>query len=229
MPTDRSWVRDFAPIVLALALCPLVAALAPGAARPLAHMQDLVHAERSLGLLFEPSLHRWFAGHQPLLALADVAYAAVHLPVTLGVIAWVWWRRPRAFGLVRDTFVATQLICVVGYLLYPTAPPRMLAGLHDGPPAVNGFDKLFQSPYAAVPSAHAAFALIVAATLFLLARRPAIRVLALFYPPAVLLEIAATGNHLWLDAAAGALAAALGFAIALTRAREAEVPLEAVT
>jgi membrane-associated phospholipid phosphatase len=220
------------PVVLALSLCPLAAVLTPAPAAPLERMTDLIDAERSLGLLFEPAVHRWAVAHPPLQALGDLAYVGVHLPVTLGVLAWVWRRRPRAFPLVRDTFVATQILCVLGYLALPTAPPRMLAGLHDGDAAVSGFDRIFQSPYAAMPSGHVAFALVVASAVAVLARARAVRALALLYPAAVLAEIVATGNHLWLDAAGGALAAALGFALALTRtarARPPEVQLEAVT
>jgi hypothetical protein len=232
MAPDRSWPRDGVPVLLALALSPLVAALAPGAATPLAHVQDLVHAERALGLFFEPSVHRWTAAHAPLLGLADLAYVAVHLPVTLGTLVWVRLRRPRAFGLVRDAFVATQALCVVGYLLVPTAPPRMLPGLRDGNAAVSGFDRLFQSPYAAMPSAHIAFALLVAGAVLALARARPARALAALYPAAVLAEIVATGNHLWLDAVGGAVAAGLGFAVAVARAarvRPPDVQLEAVT
>lgn len=69
------------------------------------------------------------------------------------------------------------------------------------------------SPYAAMPSGHAAFALIVAATVFTLARPRPVRALALLYPFGVLAEITATGNHVWLDAAGGAAAAAPGFAL----------------
>ena len=76
-----------------------------------------------------------------------------------------------------------------------------------------------QSPYAAMPSAHIAFALIVAGTVFALARSRAVRVAALLYPLAVLLEIVATGNHIWLDAAGGTVAASVGLGIAVLVAR----------
>jgi membrane-associated phospholipid phosphatase len=80
--------------------------------------------------------------------------------------------------------------------------------------ASAGFERLAMSPYAAMPSGHAAFSLIAAGTVAVLARRRIVRLAALLYPPAVLLEIVATGNHFWLDAAAGAAAAAAGFAMA---------------
>jgi hypothetical protein len=220
MPRERSWTRaarDAAPIALVLALCPLVAAMAPGPAEPLAHMRTLVSVERSLDMFFEPAVNGWVAGRPWLMSVADFGYIAVHLPVTLGVLAWVWFSRPNAFPLARNTFVATQGLAVAGYVLAPTAPPRMLPSLgYDGAlgPGLSGLDKLAMSPYAAMPSAHAAFAILTAGILVSLSRRPLVRVAGALYPVAVLLEVVATGNHIWLDAAAGAAVAALGFALA---------------
>lgn len=220
MPRERNWsraVRDASPIALALALCPLVAVLAPGPAGPLARVRALIAAERSLGLFFEPALHRWAAARPLLMRVADLAYVGVHLPVTLGVLAWVWLARPWAFSRVRTTFVAIQLLAVIGYVLVPTAPPRMIAGLGYGDAmgsGEQGLARLAQSPYAAIPSAHVAFALFAAATVAVLVRSRRVRVAAALYPAAVLVEIIVTGNHLWLDAVAGAAVAALGASIA---------------
>ncbi|HEX6696166.1 MAG TPA: phosphatase PAP2 family protein [Solirubrobacteraceae bacterium] len=78
----------------------------------------------------------------------------------------------------------------------------------------HGFERLAMSPYAAMPSGHAAFALIAAGIVATRARSKAVRLAALAYPIVVLGEIMATGNHLWLDAVAGAAVAAAGFALA---------------
>jgi hypothetical protein len=137
----------------------------------------------------------------------------------LGVLAWVWIARPGAFRLVRNTFVAAQALLSLGYVLTPTAPPRMLPGLGYGSAAdagASGLERLAMSPYAAMPSGHAAFAVMAAGIVVALTRRPLVRLVALLYPPLVLLEIFATGNHIWLDAVAGVSAAALGFGLART-------------
>ena len=221
MPPERSvpaLVRDFWPVVLVLALCPVVALLAPGPAAPVAHIRSLIDAERSLGLLFEPSMHRWAVAHPPLIAIGQGLYVAAHIPILLAVLIWIWVARRPAFGFVRDAFVATQGLALAGYELFPTAPPRMVPGLGYEDVAAagrHGIEALVMSPYAAVPSGHAAFSLLVAGSVATLARRPAVRVLALLYPLLVMTEIFYTGNHLWLDAAAGATAAATGTAVAL--------------
>ena len=219
--------RDAAPVLLALALCPLVALATPGLTGPLERIRDLIGVERALHLFVEPSLNAWVAARPALLHTLDLTYVGVHLPVTLGVLVWVWIARPNAFPLARNTFVAAQVLCVVGYVVAPTAPPRMVAGLGYSAaagPADHGLARLLQSPYAAMPSAHTAFALISAGIVFSLARSRAVRLLALLYPPAVLAEILATGNHIWLDAVAGASVAAIGFGFATwVRARRPDV------
>jgi hypothetical protein len=211
--------RDAAPVAFVLALCPIVAAMAPGPAEPVARAARLVGAERSLGMFFEPAVHDWVAARPLLMHAADLAYATIHLPVMLGVLAWVWFARPAAFRLARNTFVLAQALIVAGYVLVPTAPPRLVPSLGYGSSTAagaGGLDRLAMSPYAAMPSGHAAFAVIAAAIVVCLSRRPLVRLTAALYPLAVLLEIVATGNHIWLDAAAGVGAAAVAFALVLT-------------
>ena len=169
MSTERTWARaarDAWPVALVLALCPVVAALAPGPAGPLARIRELIEDERSLGLFFEPSVHAWVAARPPLLGIAQFAYVGVHLPVMLGVLAWTWFARPRVFPLARNTFVCAQALATLGYVLFPTAPPRMVPEAGYGAALVqtgqHGFERLAMSPYAAMPSGHAAFALIAA-------------------------------------------------------------------
>ena len=208
--------------MLALALSPVVAAMAPGPERPLERMRRLIDAERRLGLFFEPAVHAWFDARPPLMRTMRVTYVAAHLPVALGVLAWTRQAHPHVFPRARDTFAATQALAAAGYVLAPTAPPRMIAGLgyDDRPgPGDSPLGRSIQSPYAAMPSAHTAFSVVAAGTVWALARSRPARVAALAYPPAVVLEIIATGDHIWLDAAGGLVVAGLGFASARAKQR----------
>ena len=220
MPTERRWeraARDAAPALLALALSPVAAALAPGSERPLARMRGLIEMERRLGLFFEPTVHAWFGARPPLMRALRLTYIAAHVPVALGVLAWTRRARPQAFPQARDTFAATQALAAIGYVIAPTAPPRMIAGLgyDDRPrPGDHGLGRSIQSPYAAMPSAHAAFSVVAAGTVWALARSRPVRAAALLYPPAVIAEVIATGDHVWLDAVGGLIVAGLGFASA---------------
>jgi PAP2 superfamily len=220
VPADRRWARparDAAPALIALALSPVVAALAPGADRPLARMRRLIDRERRLGLFFEPTVHAWFGARPPLMAALRVTYVAAHVPVALGVLAWTRRAHPHAFPRASHAFAATQALAAVGYVLAPTAPPRMIAGLgYDDRlrPGDHGLGRSIQSPYAAMPSAHTAFSVIAAGTVWALARSRCVRAAALLYPPAVVVEIIATGDHIWLDALGGLVVAGLGYASA---------------
>jgi hypothetical protein len=180
-------------------------------------MRRLIDVERRLGLFFEPAVHRWFDARPPLMRALRLTYIAAHVPGTLGVLAWTRRAHPHAFRRARNTFAATQALAAVGYVLAPTAPPRMIAGLgyDDRPrPGDHGLGRSIQSPYAAMPSAHTAFSLVAAGTVWALARSRPVRAAALLYPPAVVVEIIATGDHIWLDAVGGLVVAGLGFAAA---------------
>jgi hypothetical protein len=214
---ERRWPIDAAPALLALAFSPAVAAVAPDPERPLARMRGLIAVERRLGLFFEPAVHAWFRSRPPLMQTLKFTYVAAHLPVALGVLAWARQAHPQAFPLARDTFAATQALAALGYVVAPTAPPRMIAGLgyDDAPrPGDHRLGRSIQSPYAAMPSAHTAFSVVAAGTIFGLARSRHVRAAALLYPPAVVAEIIATGDHVWLDALGGLVVAGLGFASA---------------
>jgi len=205
---QRPWVRDFAPVVAAFGLCPLVA-LAGGDDRgaALARARDLVDAEQALGAFVEPAIHAWGASRPWLMTVAGAAYLFLHVPVLIGALAWVYLLHPDAFARLRTTFLAAQTLTVVGWLLLPTAPPRMLGGLgfEDtlaelwGASAEEGASWL-QSPLAAMPNGHVVFALIAGGAIVLLARPPAVRAVGAFYPLAVVAMTVVTANHFWLDA-----------------------------
>src|SRR5262249_61315796 len=136
-----------------------------------------------------------------------------HLSVTAVVLLWLHRRRPAAFPFVRTTLLLASGLALVGYFAFPTAPPR-LAGIGIADTISNGHVNLnagllssFYNPYAAVPSMHVGYALVIAAAVLRHGRGRLVRVLALLYPLAVLLTIVATGNHFFLDAAAGAAVA----------------------
>jgi membrane-associated phospholipid phosphatase len=161
-----------------------------------------------------------------------VAYLTLHLAVTAAVLLWLHRRHPEGFPFVRTALLVASGLALIGFLVYPTAPPR-LAGVgiadtvSDRHVDLNrGLVSALYNPYAAVPSMHVGYALIVAVALLRYGRGRLARVLALLYPPTVLLTIVATGNHFFLDAAAGALVAAVAAVpAALLVRRSAPAPL----
>ena len=179
------------------------------------HGLQLVALERSLHLFREANVQHAAHALPGLTSLLGTAYLTLHLAVTAGVLLWLHQRRPTAFPVVRTTLLLASGLALVGFLLYPTAPPR-LAGIGIADTVSNGHVDLnhglvssLYNPYAAVPSMHIGYALIVAASLLRHARHPLVRTLGALYPLFVLLVVVATGNHFFFDAAAGALVAGL--------------------
>jgi len=197
------------------------------------HAGQLVALERSLHLFAEGKVQHAAEALPGLAGLLGVAYLTLHLAVTAVVLLWLHQRRPTAFPFVRTTLLVASALALVGFLAYPTAPPR-LAGVGIADTVSNGHINLnhglvssLYNPYAAVPSMHVGYALIVAISLLRYGRGRLIRTLATLYPAFVLLVVVATGNHFFLDAAAGALVATLALAAAslLTRPAATNAPI----
>jgi hypothetical protein len=174
------------------------------------HAHDVVSLERSLHVFVEGHVQHAAQAVPGLLGTLGFAYLTLHLAVTGGLLLWLHRRRRDVYPLVRTTLLLASALAVVGYVLFPTAPPR-LSGIDiadtvsRGPVDLNtGLVHSFYNPFAAVPSMHVGYALIVGASLARYATRTIARLAGLAYPPFMLFVIVATGNHFLLDAAAGA-------------------------
>jgi hypothetical protein len=193
------------------------------------HAASVVRLERGAHVFGEPAVQR-AAHHVPALpALLGYAYVTLHLVVTAAVLMWVYRVHRRHYASLRNTLFAANALAVVGYWLYPTAPPRLAGvGIGDtvsGATSINltsRFVSTFYNEYAAVPSMHIGFSVICGAAIVILARSRTMRVVGTLYPVFVLFVIVATGNHFFFDALAGALVAAV--AVAALRLRSLELP-----
>jgi hypothetical protein len=189
------------------------------------HAHRVVALERSLHFFVEANVQRAVQNLPGLTSVLGVAYLTLHLAVTGGVLLWLHRRRPEGFPFIRTALLLASGLALVGFLVYPTAPPRLAGvGIVDtvsgGHVDLNrGLVSSLYNPYAALPSMHIGYALIVAAALLRHGRHLHVRAIGALYPPFVLLVIVATGNHFFLDAAVGALVAGLAAALAarLTR------------
>ncbi|QGV77469.1 phosphatase PAP2 family protein [Streptomyces ficellus] len=154
---------------------------------------------------------------------ANAYYAWVHFPATVAFLAWLYWRQPGHYVWARRVLALLTAAALALHLLMPLAPPRMLAeaGLVDtarvyGPsvygatPATDGMANQF----AAMPSLHFGWALMVAVGL-IAATRGRWRALWLLHPFLTLLVVVGTANHYWLDALVAT--ALLGAALAVLR------------
>jgi membrane-associated phospholipid phosphatase len=147
-----------------------------------------------------------------------LTYWSSEFAVVALALLWVYLRRPRAFRPFRNTLIATNVIALVGFYAFPTAPPREFATLgfvdtvrsSGAPGHGQGLLPLPSNQNAAMPSLHSADALIVGVGLALLVRSRPVKAACLLWPLAVWFSVLATGNHFWLDAVAGIVVAGIG-------------------
>ena len=190
--------------------------------------RHIVGVERSLGLFPEPSVHHWAEAHEWIADAASWMYVNSHFVITTFALAFLYLRRNEHFYFVRNMFMVAMGIALVGYLLFPTAPPRLMPelGFSDSVADFTGVGAdtsgALVNPYAAVPSMHVAFALMLALPMARSARHGVVRALWLVYPALVTFVVVATANHWWFDAVLGGATAAVSALAAqalLARAR----------
>jgi membrane-associated phospholipid phosphatase len=185
----------------------------------------VIDLERRANSLIEISLQSFVHSSNFLIAATSYTYWLSQFTVLGAALLWVYLRRNEAFLRFRNLVMLANLIGLAGYVLLPTAPPRMFPGfgfadtlaLFGGLNHGSGLIELASNPYAAMPSLHAADALIVGITLASLSRRWLVRALWLAWPAWVWFSVMATGNHFWLDIAGGVLVAALAAAVIYRR------------
>jgi membrane-associated phospholipid phosphatase len=193
---------------------------------------NVIDIERATGTFFEPGLQSALIDMRWLVDASNFVYMNSHFVVTTAFMVWLYLFRNPSFYFVRNMFIVAMALALVGYALVPTAPPRLYPehGFVDtitDYAQVNhdsGLVKLFINPYAAIPSMHVAFSLMIGVCGAMIARRAITRVLWCVYPLLVFFVVVVTANHFWLDAAAGALVAvlaALAARLVLARVRPA--------
>ncbi|MCX5245508.1 phosphatase PAP2 family protein [Streptomyces sp. NBC_00201] len=179
--------------------------------------------EHHLGLAVEESVNHTVNSVTWLIVGMNYYYATLHFVVTLGVLVWLYRSHPGRYAATRLVLFATTGVALVGYYLYPLAPPRLMTGSHfidtvmvhqTWGSMASGDLKHMSNQYAAMPSMHIGWSVWCGLTIFALSRVPWVRVLGLLYPVATLTVIVATANHFWLDAVGGLLCLAFGFTVA---------------
>lgn len=182
-------------------------------------------AEQTLGIAVEETVNRAVNSVTWLIVSMNYYYATLHFIVTIGVLVWLFRRHPGRYAATRLVLFATTGIALLGYYLYPLAPPRLMNGqnfidtvlVHQtwGSMASGNF-KNMSNQYAAMPSMHIGWSLWCGLTIFAVASVPWAKVLGLLYPTATMVVIVATANHFWLDAVGGLLCLAFGYGLSRT-------------
>lgn len=200
-----------------------------------ANAMRVMDFERAHDLWLEPWLQRGLEQTHHLAGLSigwgqvvtavNAVYGLGHLFITLTFALWLYWFRRDLFPFVRNLFLLTNLLAVVLYNLFPLAPPRLATGLrYLGRPfhfadtvfGGGGGVKLSFDEFAAMPSLHVAWALIVGLTVVYVARAPLARLLGLLYPLVMGTAVVVSGNHYIADGLGAMAVLSVSFLIILS-------------
>jgi hypothetical protein len=191
------------------------------------HARQIMSLERHLGIYHEQTIQQWALHFRPLILFANYFYGSFHFIVTIFAAVYLYRNHTDDFPRFRNTLAVTTAIALIGFTLYPLAPPRMFPGFVDTllkDPAFWSFNsggmQTVSNQYAAMPSVHIAWAAWCALALGPRLKNRTAAVLAWCYPLITLVVIVITANHYLLDAVAGLVILGIGWTAAnrLTRA-----------
>jgi membrane-associated phospholipid phosphatase len=194
------WLQDLATVRLHLALH---------------HGQALLSLEQRFDIAPELYLNHWLDHHHALAYVASDFYDNAIFGVTLGLAAWIWWRRPDIYRPLRNYLVLANVIGFAVFWLYPVAPPRMLPHFVDIVANAGGLGAWHNTlithadQLAAMPSMHLAWAVWCSLVVWRLARPGHLRqhwlagLFGVAYLLVTALAVMATANHYLVDVLAG--------------------------
>lgn len=228
LPARRSWPREIWLFAAAYCAYGLARWFATGeTVDAVANAHAIVSLQAGIGMDVEDAVQGALMGTGWLWLLSHL-YLAAQFVVLPGALVWLWRYSPDLYRKLRDTVLATWMLSVPVFAIFPVAPPRLAGiGMLDtisestGMALDSRFATALYNPLAAVPSLHAGFAFAVSVALIAALRRPAARWIAAAWTPVVGLAVVATGNHYLFDIVAGIAITLLGGLVALRMRREA--------
>jgi hypothetical protein len=183
-----------------------------------ANARGVVSVERAAGIFHEGSVQHAITA-LPVQRFFDLYYLLGFGPLIVAVLVWLGARHRGEYRTFRTALLLSIAVASIAYLLLPTAPPRLVAGLgisdtvglsgHD----TGSFGGIRFNPYAAMPSMHVGWSLLVALIGIRVAGRRPVQALFALHPVVMALTVTATGNHYFLDSMVGAAVALLAFGL----------------
>ncbi|MGN6160958.1 MAG: phosphatase PAP2 family protein [Marmoricola sp.] len=198
------------------------------------HGLDVLKVTEWFHLDLEQAFNQLLMNNHWLAQIANYDYATLHLPLTASVLIWVFWKHRDRYLPIRNVLLITTVLGLIGFWIFPTAPPRLLPG--DGFVDTVVYFKTWGSwadpkvadatnQFAAMPSMHCAWALWCGLCLFFLAKNRVLRTFGVLYPLWTVFVVLGTANHFLLDAIAGI--ACVGLAVAVVSRLYGRHPWEA--
>ena len=186
---------------------------------------DIIDLQRRLGFFWEQDINASILDYTVLIQLFDGIYFWMDFPLIVAIGLWMYFFGHRdQYTVARDALLASGAIALVVYQVYPVAPPPLLPPEFGFVDTLSEFNNLayqaqstefFVNPYAAVPSLHVGWAVLLGGVLFWTTKNPLLRALAVFLPIGQLTAILVTANHYIIDAMAGVVVALMGLLIAM--------------
>jgi len=175
------------------------------------HARELVSLERSLHVFVEPQIQGWATSSHLLVVIAAWIYINAQTTILAALLLYLYIAHNRSYYFVRNMLFVGMALCLVGYGVFPTAPPRFLPewGFIDTIQQVTGVSgnstiaHVFFNPDAAVPSMHVACAVMLGWTLVRLVRNRVAKVFWALWPLFITFLTVITGNHFLIDAVLG--------------------------
>jgi hypothetical protein len=186
-----------------------------------ANARDLVRFERWLGIFHEVQIQEWALGQRWLVDAVNAVYIYGHWPVLISTLVWLLWRHREMFPVYRSALLLSGAVGLVFFVAFPMAPPRFLPdlGFVDTVTLHTNSYRVLQPPaftnqYAAMPSLHVGWNLLMGVAIFTLTTNRFWKVFAVVMPLAMYSATILTANHYLLDGVVGSIIAlgALGVA-----------------
>jgi membrane-associated phospholipid phosphatase len=195
----------------------------------LRHARNVIDLEKDLGIFHEYDWQQAIIEHRLIVRFFNFVYFWLDFPLIAVVGLFMYFKRRRQYTFTRDAILASGAFALVCYYALPVAPPRLVpeTGIFDTLQAFNNLSyqaqstSFFVNPYAAMPSLHVGWSVLlgIGVALAFGRRYPWVLVLCLLHPLTQSASTVFTGNHYFLDGAAGLVAAAFGLGVAYSLQR----------
>jgi membrane-associated phospholipid phosphatase len=185
------------------------------------HARQVVGVERDLGIFIEVDAQRALLGSEALSTFANWVYVWGHWPVIVATLVWLVWRHRDEYRRLRDAMAVSGLLGMAIFVTYPVAPPRLAEpALVDTVAEESDAYRVLQPPqfvnqYAAMPSLHAGWDLLVGLAIIAASTHVAMRVVGYVLPMLMAVSVVVTANHYLLDVVVGVALVLVGHAAAI--------------
>jgi hypothetical protein len=185
------------------------------------HAHDIVTWEQDAGIYLEPSMQDLVDDTHWLTTIMNWVYIWGHWPVIAVTLLWLVLDHPAGYRVTRNAMLISGAAGLLLFALYPVAPPRLAdLGLIDTVTSYSSAyrvlqPKAFVNQYAAMPSLHVGWDLLIGIAMFTWSKHRAIRVAGIALPVLMVVAVVTTANHYVADVLAGVVLVLLARAAAV--------------